>query len=124
MTIYFEDIIGVGRLYLEDIYYVFEGEPILFLCTDKDGIKYLCILSEIRYGKRWYIAKCDEYRVGMMLRQEIDIASNFLRNDTLVVVESDLRGNERSRVERTDSIDILELPQDGICIGGEDKIDE
>ena len=32
--LYFENVTGIGKLYLEYIFYEFGNEPLLFLCTD------------------------------------------------------------------------------------------
>ena len=50
--LYFENVIEKGNLYLDHILYEFEDEPILFLCKDKDGNRYLCLCAEIRGERR------------------------------------------------------------------------
>ena len=37
MGSYFSDVVGVGELYLDYVFLEFEGEPILFVCSDKEG---------------------------------------------------------------------------------------
>ena len=32
--VYFDNVIQIGKLYLDHIFYEFESEPILFSCTD------------------------------------------------------------------------------------------
>ena len=52
--LYFENVIEKGNLYLDHILYEFEDEPILFLCKDKDGNRYLCHCAEIRENEDGY----------------------------------------------------------------------
>lgn len=55
--IYFSQVDGVGALYLRHVFVEFEGEPVLFLCSDTNENMYLCLCSEMRSEQRWLIAK-------------------------------------------------------------------
>ncbi len=41
-NLYFDDVIQIGRLYLEYIFYEFESEPVLFTCIDEQK-KYIYV---------------------------------------------------------------------------------
>ncbi len=56
--LFFENVSGVGNLYLDYVFDEFNGEPILFMCKNSVGGLYLCLCSEIRYEQRWVIIKC------------------------------------------------------------------
>lgn len=95
-NVYFENIDQVGKLYLEYVFYEFEYEPILFLCTDKNKNLYLCLCSEIRYEQKWIITKCNMDILKLLLNKEIDIASAFLISKEAIIVTMDLKGNEKA----------------------------
>ena len=50
-NLYFDNVVQVGQLYLEYVFFEFESEPILFTCHDQLNQTYLCLCSDIRYGK-------------------------------------------------------------------------
>ena len=113
---YFDNVMQIGKLYLEHIFYEFESEPILFSCTDEDKNLYLCLCSEIRYTKRWIISKCNINTLRELIDEKIDIASALLEASNMIVVDTDLNGRENSHIIENDKIDRLDLPKDGIYI--------
>lgn len=115
-NIYFDNVIQVGRLYLEHIFYEFESEPILFSCVDEGKNIYLCLCSEIRYGQRWIITKCSISTLKALIEEEIDIASAFLINPSVIAIDMDLQGHENSCIIENDKIDRLDLPKEGTYI--------
>lgn len=120
-NVYFENIDQVGKLYLEYVFYEFEYEPILFLCTDKNKNLYLCLCSEIRYEQKWIITKCNMDILKLLLNKEIDIASAFLISKEAIIVTMDLKGNEKNFKIPMSKIDPLDLPKEGTFIKGNEK---
>ena len=114
--IYFDKVIQIGRLYLDYIFYEFESEPILFSCMDDEKKLYLCLCSEIRYVQKWIVTKCDLHTLKALIDETMDIASAFLLKDEIIIIDMDLQGNEKSYVIKSDEIDRLDLPKDGIYI--------
>ena len=57
-NIYFDNVARIGKLYLEYVFYEFENEPILFLCSDEEKKLYICLCSDIRYGQKWIVVEC------------------------------------------------------------------
>lgn len=112
-NIYFDNVIQIGRLYLEHIFYEFESEPILFTCVDEEKNIYLCLCSEIRYGQRWIVTKCSIITLKALIEEEIDIASAFLTSSNIIAIDMDIRGNESSCVIENEEIDRLDLPKEG-----------
>lgn len=78
-NVYFENIDQVGKLYLEYVFYEFEYEPILFLCTDKNKNLYLCLCSEIRYEQKWIITKCNMDILKLLLNKEVNYPSHAVQ---------------------------------------------
>lgn len=115
-NIYFDNVIQVGKLYLEHIFYEFESEPILFSCVDENKNIYLCLCSEIRYSQRWLVSKCSITVLKALIEEEIDIASAILSAPKVIVIDMDLHGHESSCIIERDKIDRLDLPKEGTYI--------
>ena len=114
--VYFENVTGIGDLYLEHIFYEFESEPILFVCEDKSDKLYLSLCSEIRGRQKWLLSQCSVNLLKLLLNEKIDVASAFRINSEIFIVEMDLKGNEKSYKEITEDIDELDLPKAGIYV--------
>lgn len=82
--IYFEKIPNVGNLYLNRILNVFEGENIIFICTDIKRKYYLCTCYEFRNSLKWIIAKTDTKTLLKMLEKKIDIHSVYKLSKLLI----------------------------------------
>lgn len=115
-NVYFENVIGIGDLYLDYIFYEFEYEPILFTCVDGKSNLYLCICSDIRCGQKWIITKCTITALKELIAEQMDIATVFLMNERFIVIKMDLEGRETSTVITRDQMDRLDLPKEGTCI--------
>ncbi|WP_337552839.1 DUF6575 domain-containing protein [Anaerotignum faecicola] len=114
--VYFDNVIQIGKLYLDHIFYEFESEPILFSCTDDKRNIYLCLCSEIRYGQRWVVTKCSITKIKDLIDQKIDIASVFLSSPNIIAIDMDMEGKEKSCIIEKDKIDRLDLPKEGTYI--------
>lgn len=115
-NLYFDDVIQLGKLYLEYVFYEFENEPILFSCVDKDKNLFLCLCSEIRHGQKWIITKCSINTLKALIDERIDIASAFLINSNVFAIHMDLQGVESSYIIQKEQIDRLDLPKEGTFI--------
>lgn len=114
--VYFDNVVNVGKLYLEHIFYEFESEPIIFTCIDNNKNTYLCLCSEIRYIQKWIIAKCTNTTLRDLIQKKIDIATAFLKMPDLIIVEMNLQGEEQSWIIETKVLDKLDLPKKGTYI--------
>lgn len=112
--LYFENVIEKGNLYLDHILYEFEDEPILFLCKDKDGNRYLCHCAEIRGERRWVLIEISLELLKSLIEDETDIASAFLSQEKAIQIRMDLQGCEKSSVIDTAKMDRLDLPKEGM----------
>lgn len=113
---YFDHVVQVGQLYLEDIFWEYESEPILFTCHDHLNEIYLCLCSDIRHGQKWIITKCNTKILKKLLTEEIDIVTAFLKQQKAIVIDMDLDGKENSYEANTKEIDSLDLPEPGTFI--------
>lgn len=115
-NIYFDNVARIGKLYLEYVFYEFENEPILFLCSDEEKKMYICLCSDIRYGQKWIVVECGMSTLKSLIKEEIDIVSAFLISKEAIVINMDLQGNESSFQIDIDKVDRLDLPKEGTFI--------
>ena len=83
--VYFENVTGIGDLYLEHIFYEFESEPILCVCEDKSDKLYLSLCSEIRGRQKWLLSQCSVNLLKLLLNEKIDVASAFRINSEILL---------------------------------------
>lgn len=102
MEEYFSSIPGIGDLYLDQVLYKFEAEPILFTCLDSNKRLYLCLCSELRYKQKWSIVGCSPETLEALIDRRIDIASAFMSAAEVIAV-----GGE---------FDNLDLPERGVFL--------
>lgn len=115
-NLYFNNVEKVGQLYLEYVFFEFESEPILFICHDQLNQTYLCLCSDIRYGQKWIITRCDTKILRALIIAEIDIVTAFLKQQKAIVIDMDMKGTEKSYEINTKEIDPLDLPKPGTFI--------
>ena len=111
--LYFENVIGIGNLYLDYVFYEFENEPILFLCTDDKKSLYFCLCSDIRNEQKWIIMQTNFSSLKKLIEEKVEIVSAFLSSKNLIVITMDLQGSEKSYIVKVDEIDRLDLPKEG-----------
>lgn len=79
--IYFSGISGIGDLAIKEIFFEFEGIPVLFTCTDKKGILYLCLCNEIRKTQNWIVAETSNQIIADMVADKITIYEAFRKSE-------------------------------------------
>lgn len=117
--LYFENVAGIGDLYLEYVFLEFEAEPILFTCVTRRGQLYICLCSEIRAEQRWLVSGCTLTMLRKLLMQQCDIRSAFCQNTELTVIRRNIMGEEESSVIGKASVDPLDLPESGVSLRGD-----
>lgn len=117
--LYFENVAGIGDLYLEYVLLEFEAEPILFTCVDRCGQLYICLCSEIREEQRWIVSGCTLTVLRKLLMQQCDIVSVFCQYAELTVIRRNIMGEEESSVIGKASVDPLDLPESGVLLQGD-----
>lgn len=115
-SLYFDNVIQVGKLYLEHIFYEFESEPVLFTCADDQKRLYFCLCSDIRFGQRWVITPCSIRQLEDLVEAKMDIASIFLSASHIIAIDMDLQGNETSSIINNGQIDRLDIPREGTYV--------
>ena len=76
---YFENLPYIGTLYLQTTYLFFE-EPILFLCVDAYGNKFLCLCAEFRDDYRWIVTETDNATLKKLITNELPTYEVFHRS--------------------------------------------
>lgn len=109
--VYFKNVVEIGNLYLDYVFYEFESEPILFTCVDSKGEIYFCYCSDIRHEQIWFITKSDIDTLNTLINECEDIASIFLDSKQIIKIIMDLQGKERSQIIYPNQIDSLDLPK-------------
>lgn len=117
-NLYFKNVTEIGDLFLDNVLYEFEGEPILFLCLDKYNQIYFCLCSDFRYEQKWIVAKCDIDILELLVEKKIDILSLFMASKNLFIIKMDLQGNEASSKINTEEVNELDLPEKGVYLKG------
>lgn len=82
MEVYFDNITRVGDLSLEYTFYEYE-EPVLFVCTDKHGKRYLCSCCAL--SKQWIFASVSEDKLIQMIDNKICLEDMFVPAETNVI---------------------------------------
>ena len=112
-----EKVTEVYKTYGFDLnLYEFEDEPILFICKDKDGNRYLCHCAEIRGERRWVLIEISLELLKSLIEEEMDIASAFLSQEKAIRIRMDLQGCEKSSVIDTAKMDRMDLPKEGTLV--------
>ena len=113
-NLYFKNVVNIGDLFLEYIFFDFEREPIVFTCVDNFNNLYLCTCADIRYGQKWIISKCSITTLKNLILGGIDIATAMRVPNKLTIIYANVQGVEQSWIINTSDIDELDLPEEGV----------
>ena len=86
MEVIFDNIPLIGNLKLEHTFYEYD-EPILFVCIDNSGNRYLC--SCTRLGEQWLIGRITVPRLISMIEKSLTLEEAFLQCDPLFCLQWD-----------------------------------
>lgn len=114
--LYFENVIGIGDLYLEHIFLDYDKEPVFFTCIDEHGLLYICLCAEIRGEQRWVISKSSIRILNAVVNGTMDMYSAFGLHENLYIVQRNMEGIETSRIESFSNVDPLDLPLKGTML--------
>lgn len=74
MEVFF-DLPNIGELTLEHSFYLLDNSPILFVCTDDIGARYLCSCFQMDEG--WVICRVDESTLLDLIDDKLTIREVF-----------------------------------------------
>lgn len=123
--IYFENLEGIGDLYLEHVFEEYELLPIVFLCSDISGKLYLCLCCDMRHGLHWIVSKCDAEVLKSLFENNIDIATALKAGKEVFVLHKDKKSELAVCRKSAEQVDPLDYPEDGVYLDlEEDEISE
>lgn len=108
--LFFTDLPNVGDLYLTYTFLDFEGEPILFLCTDNAKKNYFCLCSEIRNEERWIIAPCENEELKLLVEDKLSIFDFFQSKKEITLVIMGQDRNEKSYLKKFLELEEADIP--------------
>lgn len=111
--LYFENLQGIGNLYLDKVFNSFEGEDIIFVCTDENGSYYFCVCYEFRYQLCWIATKASIIDITDIISKETDIHSLFKKSKQIINISDD---GEKQTITFTDykTINQNYIPTEGV----------
>lgn len=107
--IYFENVPNIGSLRLEETLFSFEGTPILFVCIDKDNIRYFCLCDDIIDEESWIIVQISNETLLKVLNDEITVLNAF-KNKNILIANKSFNKTIKYTIEEYNKIDPDELP--------------
>lgn len=111
MIPYFENVSGIGTLYLEKTFLKFEEENILFACLDDAGNRYLGVCYEMRYALKWVLCQVSKETILQMLKEQITVRECFEKvGEQLIVITYTKETGEMSEWKRLSEMDADVLP--------------
>lgn len=119
---YYENVPIIGNLYLEKVFNKFEDEDIIFVCTDDNSNKYLCLCYEFHFALKWIIAKVNTIDIAKLISQSIDIREVYEANkDNLIHIIYKDENYSYEQVKITQLNDYV-LPKRGIFLKSDEKM--
>ena len=72
---------------------------------------------------RWGVARCQDKILSDLVSQKISIATAFLLNDKVIVIEYNNEDGETNKVINSKETNLLDLPEEGLMlrVSEEDK---
>ena len=113
VQVYFENIDGIGNLYLDKTFLKFEEENVLFTCLDDVGNRYLGVCYEMRCGLKWVLCQVSKETILQMRLKLITVRQCFecAGNGLLLITYTDEKG-EVAEWKILQEIDINILPDE------------
>lgn len=117
MIPYFENVSGIGTLYLEKTFLKFEEENILFVCLDDAGNRYLGVCYEMRYALKWVLCQVSKETILQMLLKLVTVRECFERaGDNLVLITYTEENGEEANRKCLQEIDTNILPDEDFVL--------
>lgn len=108
---YFENVEGVGDLYLEKTFLRFEEENVLFICLDDAGNRYLGVCYEMRCALKWVLCRISRETILQMLLKLITVRECYEHSqDEILLITYTEEAGECSEWKNLNAIDTNILP--------------
>ena len=107
--IYFEKVPVLGSLQLEKILFSYENIPILFICVDKNNIRYLCLCDDLIDEESWIIVPIPTETLLDVLNNKITVLSAF-KDRKVIIANRGFDEDVKYFIEEYNKIDPDEIP--------------
>ncbi len=107
--IYFEKVPVIDSLQLEKILFSYENIPILFICVDKNNIRYLCLCDDLIDEESWIIVPIPTDTLLDVLNNKITVLSAF-KDRKIIIANRGFDEDVKYSIEEYNKIDPDELP--------------
>lgn len=109
-TVYFNNVPQIGDLFLEQVLFSYDYEPIVFTCKDNKLNRYLCICDDIIESRSWIVTKISNSVLTEVINSERSILSVFEDSESKTLIIDYDHGNYYYRFSDFKDIDEDELP--------------
>lgn len=108
-NLYFENVPYIGSLFMEQLLFSFEDTPIVFICTDKELSRYLCVCDDIIDEESWLIVKINNTKLLEILNNASTVLSAFV-GQKVIIANRKFNQSIRYEIEEYNNIGEDELP--------------
>lgn len=99
-----------GQLSIERVLFEFEGEPVVFVCKNVSGARFICINTGYGFESNWIVAKVRIATLISVIRDEISVLDAVMRSGEKVLLLRDDGSGITGRRLNYEDIDPDELP--------------
>lgn len=112
--LYFSNVGVFSDLYLEKVLFEYEGEPIIFICSNKKK-KFLCNCYDFRYELKWILSETNNNIILNLLDNEVTLRDAFLLSDKKKI-QIIIDENDKTNIKELNAndIDMSILPAEGV----------
>lgn len=108
----FKNILEIGNLYNEKVLFAFDKIPIVFVCHNINGDRFLCLCTDCIVGYSWMITQVERDILIKLIKDEVPILEVFKRSEgKIYIVDRDKDKYSYNRYDYAD-IPINELPDE------------
>lgn len=108
----FENFPTGNSLYLSEIYFDFEREPIVFTCYDNNNQIYFCLRTQCTFPRSCMIVSVDKETLDRGLSDNIPILDLYKGREVIMAEQQEPYEQETYRVVRYEDIPRDDLPSD------------
>lgn len=85
--LYFENLVGLGNLFLEKVFFSFDNQPIMFSCVNENRIRFFCICTDSIKDFSWIIVRANGESFVKLLKNKISVYDFIIQSKNCILVE-------------------------------------
>ena len=105
-----------GQLNIEKVLFEFEREPIVFICNNTEGVRFVCVNTGYGFEPCWIVAKVSIPTITRMLKDEISVLDAISKTKDKVLLLKEVNGEVEIKRLRYEDIDHSELPDANVRV--------